>query len=62
MAVGGRDILRLVEYSPDNMKTLKNLKNKSTPRFNTTYIDWNPKNNNMIAAASLMGAFYVMDL
>jgi hypothetical protein len=62
IAVGGRDVLKLVEYSPDSIKNYKNLRNKAFSKNNTNFIDWNPRANNLFATATVNGSIHIWDV
>ena len=62
IAVGGREVLKLVEFTGDAFKNFKNLRSKAYTKYNTNYIDWNPKINYHFATASVLGSLNIWDI
>mmetsp|Transcript_388 Transcript_388/g.359 ORF Transcript_388/g.359 Transcript_388/m.359 type:complete len:96 (-) Transcript_388:195-482(-) len=66
LAVGGRDILKIVEvfYEDEKFQLKRTLKltRVDVPKQNTNYLEWNPNDDNKIAAAALGGSISIWDI
>jgi WD repeat-containing protein 24 len=62
LAVGGRELLKLVERNNDNFRINKNLRTRQFVRQNTSYIQWHPLLKDRFATATLAGTFYIWDI